>query len=159
MQYFKWMFDDTKVARRVPGFVFTSVDDAIDYSKDFEEWCCGDKPKNLYTFSGVEPLQIKQFLTSYFGYRAPAFPGIRTLSDKELTELIDYFSHKPPTYFSTRQGHDDIPKMLSIGTTVGCIRARNGVGNYVSCVEALYLWPVTMELIEPREVIATSLVS
>ena len=99
MIYYKWMYESASSIHRVPGFVFLSMADVQQYSKEFEAWCYGEGDKNLYTFRGMKPTQIKQYLTSYFGRRTPSYPA-KDLDRAEVSKYLDYFAQKPDDYFA-----------------------------------------------------------
>jgi hypothetical protein len=152
MQYYKWMFDDSKSVRRIPGFVFLSIEDAVKFSDAFETWCYGDHPKALFTFKGVEPTRIKQNLNSRFLDRT----AWRELSNQELQKAMLYFDKKPREYFLMAVGAKDIPLMLSIAQTVGCISVRGKSNQSHSDIEALYRWPATMTRVSEQEIIGAA---
>jgi hypothetical protein len=158
MQYYKWMYDEDEHVMRIPGFAFMSLEDATKYGGEFEKWCHGNSPKALFSFSGVNPTQIKQMLSSDFCNNLRGTKS-RELSDEELQRAIAYFDDKPRNYFFTRFGVPDVPLMLSVGKTVGCIGVRNTKSSSHSDIEVLYCWPVKMVRIQPQEIIASKIVS
>ena len=152
------MYEDEDRIRRIPGFVFVSLADAMKYSKDFEHWCYrhGTADKNLYTFTGVDPTPIKQSLTSHFGHRTPPYP-ITDLTPKQVEEALAYFDTKPFDHFTYRVGVEDIPLMLSVAKAVGCIKNKTSEAGYVYSVEAFYFLPATMERMSPQDMLACSI--
>lgn len=154
MRYYKWMFEDQDRVRRVPGFVFVSIEDAAEYTDDFDDWCHNPgKSKKLFTFEGVEPTTIKQILTSHFGQRTPPYQT-QDLTDAEVERVLDYFETKQVDYFCMAAGDAEIPLMLSVAKAVGCIKHAGPPRKYVAGVEALYMWPVEMVQVSPEELMA-----
>ena len=157
MQYFKWLYDNRPKLKQIPGFVFMSIDDAIHFSKQFEEWISGDRTKNLYQFDGVEPTLINQTLNSSFGIRhseqqLERNKRLRKLSNIELEQTLAYFESVDDDHFHK---HDsDVELMLSVALTVGCIAYGGPKNKFVSTHEALYMWPTDMKIISDTELIA-----
>ncbi len=151
MRYFKWMFENEPTVHRIPGFVFISIKDALKYSSDFEEWMSNPTgaQKNLFTFVGVKPTLIKQGLTSRFGQPM----GSRVLPEiSNIGDVLGYFEKFDAGYFSG-PGHNEVPLMLAVAQEAGCIKCREQ-REYIAGCEALYVWPVTMKMVSPAQIIS-----
>lgn len=154
MQYYKWMHEDDQEIYRIPGFVFMNLEDAINFSEDFEDWCYSNnnqKSKNLYTFIGVDPTPIKQILTSHFGFptkprKIPHIPNIK--------KALAYFDTKDVDHFTYADSANDELIMLAIAKQLGCVAYGGQKNKWVSTREALYMQPITMTKISPQTLIA-----
>lgn len=112
----------------------------LDFSQEIDDWVYTDdySSKNLFRFDGIKPTPIKQFLDSQFCYRVPEHPR-RKLSRQELVNALAYFDSKPADWFTFGTSMHDVPLMLSIAETVGCVKYIGNEYGGVVDKEALYI--------------------
>lgn len=144
--YYKWMYEAAPEVTRVPGFVFMSVEDAMAYSKDFDDWTYGDKSqKHLFSFKGVSPTQFPIMFGSCLGLRDDRRPPAK-LSNQDVNKYMQFFAKQPEDFFmlaAATQEHENM--FLALAATVGCLKPKlKSKSNYVYDIEAFYGQSVTM---------------
>lgn len=156
--YYKWIHDDKDVINGIPGFVFCSLEDALAYADEFDDWSTGPTDKHLYQFSGVAPTTFPIMLGSILGYCGTN--SVKPLPNDKIDDALHYFSRFREDAFINGPGNgrtmsdDDINLFMALAGAVGCLKPKlKRRYDYVYDVEAFYGRPVTMKLIDSRTTI------
>ena len=147
VRYWKWIHSNKPSIHGVPGFVFVSATDAKKYTKDFDDWSTGPHPKQLYTFTGVEPTTFPILFGSALAYN-PGRVMPPTLDVAGVQSALNYFSKLPDDFFINRKIRpDEIEMFMALARTVGCLKPElKKKYGYVYDVEAYYALPATMTI-------------
>ena len=154
MKYYKWIFDDDPEIVKVPGFAFTSIKDAKDWKQEFLGWVhpgsSGLTEPSLYEFNGVEPTPFPLGFSTMIISNKAVSGGRRVLRREEIKNALEYFSSKPPDWFSKAAAEKDVPLFHNLAFTVGALDPRPDKPlGYVYDVEVYYAKPAVMKIVRP----------
>jgi len=93
MIYYKWIASEKPTLHGVPGFVWTSLEDAMEMKEEVDNWISGNL--NLYSINGPEPVKINTLFRSSLSSKHQSKP----LSNSEATQAKKYIESKPEDFF------------------------------------------------------------
>ena len=101
MIYYKWISNDKPILRSIPGFVWASLDDAIEMKEEVSGWISGDL--NLYSMTGPEPTTINTLFRSSLSSKHKSKP----FNSKQAKQAKEYIESKPEDFFGLAISTED----------------------------------------------------
>lgn len=153
MRYFKWADDVGRFITGIPGFVFTSLADAICYESEAEGWIYDMHGLRLYTFEGIRPTRFPIMLGSVLCHQ-PKRKEPQVLLPCDVDLYFKYFAALPADYFiNGADGHGplegDVELFMNLAKTAKALKPPNYHTGYVYDIEVYYHDIVEMQMVSP----------